>query len=226
MKIKMLGKDKKSGRISFEIKESTPSFVNTLRRIIISEVPTLAIENVEIRKNGSILYDEIIAHRLGLIPLKTDLKTYEFPKEGEGIDNPKHSVKLVLKSKGPCITTAGEMESADKKVVPVYSEMPIVKLLKGQNLEFEATAVLGRGKDHMKWSPGIAWYRYDIDEDNTVKNAGKADPAEKGQKINPDQSEFVFFVEPFGQLAPKQMVTEALNIFDEKLTEFISKLSA
>ncbi len=52
------------------------------------EVPTMAIEDVEFRKNNSILYDEIIAHRLGLVPLKTDLKSYNLPEKckckGEG----------------------------------------------------------------------------------------------------------------------------------------------
>ena len=222
MKVKLLSKEKKSGRICFEIKDSTPSFVNALRRIIISEVPTLAIEDVEFRKNGSALYDEIVSLRLGLIPLKTDLKTYEIAPAGEDIANPKYSVKLTLKAKGAGIVTAGQMEPADKKVVPVHSEIPIVKLIKGQQLEFEATAILGKGKEHIKWSPGLAWYRYDIDEDD-VGSAGKDDPSEKGKGTDADHSEFVFFVEPFGQLQAKQMVTEALDIFDRKLDEFIEK---
>src|SRR3989344_9129139 len=76
MEIRLLNKEKKTGRVSFLMKGSNAAFVNALRRCIINEVPTMAIEYVEIRKNNSILYDEIIAHRLGLIPLKTDLKSY------------------------------------------------------------------------------------------------------------------------------------------------------
>ena len=56
------------------MKDTTPSFANTLRRVVTEDVPTMAIEDVEFRKNNSILYDEIISHRLGLIPLTTDLK--------------------------------------------------------------------------------------------------------------------------------------------------------
>jgi len=99
-----------------------------------------------------------------------------------------------------------------------------VQLLKGQQIEFEATAILGKGKDHVKWSPGIAWYRYDIDEDNVEKPSGKEDPSEKGTSPNPDQQDFVFFVESFGQLSPSQMVDEALDIFEHKLDEFGQRL--
>ena len=76
MEVRFLGKEKKTGRVSFLIKGSNAAFVNALRRCIINEVPTMAIEDVEMRKNNSILYDEMVSHRLGLIPLKTDLKSY------------------------------------------------------------------------------------------------------------------------------------------------------
>ena len=80
--------DKESLKISFLVKGISPYFANTIRRAIVEEVPTLAIENVEFRKNSSILYDEMVAHRLGLVPLKTDLKSYNYYKEckckGEG----------------------------------------------------------------------------------------------------------------------------------------------
>ena len=79
---------KDENKLSLIIKDTTPAFVNALRRIILDEVPTMAIEDVEFRKNNSILYDEMIAHRLGLLPLKTDLKSYTVPEhckcEGKG----------------------------------------------------------------------------------------------------------------------------------------------
>ncbi len=162
MEIRFLTKEKKIGRMSFLIKDSNPAFVNAIRRCIINEVPAMAIEDVEIRKNNSILYDEMIAHRLGLIPFKTDLKSYT-PIQNctcEGAGCAKCTLKLTLKAKGPAVITAKELQSMDPKVVPVYPDMPITKLLKGQQLELEATAVLGKGRDHMKWSPGLAYYKY------------------------------------------------------------------
>src|SRR3989344_7718662 len=72
---------KKGNKLSFLIKKADLAFVNTLRRMIIDEVPTMAIEDVEFHKNDSVLYDEMVALRLGLIPLVTDLKFYNLPEK-------------------------------------------------------------------------------------------------------------------------------------------------
>ncbi|MAG91413.1 DNA-directed RNA polymerase subunit D [Candidatus Woesearchaeota archaeon] len=163
MEVRVLENNKDQGKLSFILKGSNPVFVNTLRRLMIDQVPTMAIEEVEFAKNNSILYDEIIAHRLSLVPLKTDLKSYNLPDkckcEGKGCN--RCQLKLVLKAtKGSGVVYASEIKSKDPAVKPVFGDMPIVKLLKGQNLELEATAVLGRGKQHMKWSPCHAYYKY------------------------------------------------------------------
>ena len=81
MEVKVLSKDKEKGKISFILKDTNVFVANTLRRLIIEEVPTLAIEDVDFKENSSALYDEIVAHRLGLIPIKTDLKSYNLPEE-------------------------------------------------------------------------------------------------------------------------------------------------
>lgn len=160
MEIRLL--DKKKDRAVFLVKDSTPAFVNTIRRIVLDEVPVMAIEEVELRKNSSVLYDEIVAHRLGLVPLKTDLKSYNLISKCtcNGAGCAKCQVKLVLKAKGPGVVYAEELKSKDPAIKPVYPEMPIVKLAKGQELEIEATAQLGKGKEHVKWSPGIIYYKY------------------------------------------------------------------
>jgi DNA-directed RNA polymerase subunit D len=163
MEIKMLKKDKKSGRVSFMLINSNPSIANAMRRNMADSVPTMAIEDVEFRKNNSVLYDEIIAHRLGLLPLTTDLKSYTLPAKckckGEGCA--RCSVKLTLKSKSPGYVYASEIKSKDPKIKPVFPKTPIVKLLKGQELEIEATAKLGIGRDHAKWCPAHVWYTYE-----------------------------------------------------------------
>ena len=163
MEIRVLSNNKDDGKLSFIIKGATPAFANTLRRIMTNEVPTMAIEDVEFRKNNSILYDEMVAHRLGLVPLKTDLKSYNLPEKckcnGEGCA--RCQLKFTLKaSKGSGMIYASELKSKDPAVKPVYPKMPIVKLLKGQSLEFEATAVLGKGIVHSKWSPCLAYYKH------------------------------------------------------------------
>jgi DNA-directed RNA polymerase subunit D len=162
MEVKLLEHDKKNDKCSFIIKGVGPYFVNALRRCIIDYVPTMAMEDIEFHKNSSILYDEIIAHRLGLIPLTTDTKTYNLPSlcKCKGAGCARCTLKLSLKAKGPGMVFASQMKSKDPKVKPVFPETPIVKLLKGQELELEATAVLGYGKEHQKWSPGLAYYKH------------------------------------------------------------------
>lgn len=162
MELRILENNKKENKCSFILKDTNAAFANALRRNIINKVPVMAIEDVEFRKNSSILYDEMIAHRLGLIPLTTDLKGYNLPSECscKGKLCAKCKIKLILKAKGPCTVYASDLKSRDPKIKPVYPKMPIVKLLKNQTLELEATAVLGEGKEHIKWSPGLAYYKY------------------------------------------------------------------
>jgi DNA-directed RNA polymerase subunit D len=158
----VLKNEKKEGKLSFVLGKATVAFANSLRRIALEEVPTMAIEEVEVRKNTSVLYDEVLAHRLGLTPIKTDLKSYNLPSECpcKGAGCAQCQLKLSLKAKGPATVYASEIESSDPKSVPVFPKMPIVKLLKGQTLELEMVAVLGQGKEHSKWTPGSVYYKY------------------------------------------------------------------
>ena len=162
VKFELKSKSKDKNKMTFLIKDSSPGYSNALRRIMLTEVPVLAIETVEIRKNNSALYDEMLAHRLGLMPLTTDLKSYELPKSQADIDEKKAkcTVQLTLKGKGPKTLYASDLKSADPKVKPVYGKMPIVKLLKDQGIELTALAVLGKGIEHSKWSPCHVWYTY------------------------------------------------------------------
>ncbi|MEK6849547.1 MAG: DNA-directed RNA polymerase subunit D [Nanoarchaeota archaeon] len=255
MSLSYVSEDKKSGRVTFLLKETTPAFANALRRTIIEDVPTMAIEDVEIVKNGSALYDEMIAHRLGLIPLKTDLKGYT-PKDEctcAGAGCAKCTVVLTLKAKGPCIVLAGELKSKDPKIKPVFADTPIVELLKNQELEFEATAQLGRGKEHVKWSPALAWYEYEptvtIHQDKVAACKDKLPPQifDKTGKIDKklivgslvdacdgaceavtierNPTSVLFHVEPWGQLSAREIVTAAFDILAQRFTDFDKKLS-
>jgi DNA-directed RNA polymerase subunit D len=163
MEVKLLRKQPEYNRVSFLVKDVTPAFVNAVRRTIVESVPAMAIEDVEFRQNSSALYDEMIALRLGLLPLKTDLSGYNLPAEctckGEGCA--KCTITFTVSAKGPCTVYASDLKSKDPAIVPVYPEMPIVKLLKGQELELEAKACLGLGKTHAKWVPAFVYYTYE-----------------------------------------------------------------
>ncbi len=183
VEIKVLGHNRESETI-FAVDKTKPAFVNALRRTAMFEVPVLAIEDVYFTKNSSALYDEIIAHRLGLIPIKTDLKSYNLPQECscKGKLCAKCSVKITLKAKGPATVYSGDMKIKDPAIKVIYPQMPIVKLLEGQEIEMEAVAMLGKGKVHVKWSPCHIWYRgwpeFTITKDADLKTATEKIPAE------------------------------------------------
>ncbi len=240
----------KDNKATFVLKKSTPGYANALRRIMLMEVPVMAIEDVEIRKNSSAMYDEVLTHRLGLLSLTTDLKSYELPKTKADVEekNAKCTLEIVLKEKGPKTVYASDLKSKDPKVKPVFGKTPIVKLLKDQELELVATAVIGIGKEHSKWSPAHVWYTY-----NPTIKVGKVKDLEKYKEMYPpqifnkkgeideklildndlvdavanvnndvikveyDETEFIFKVESWGQLAPKEIVSEALSVFNAKL---------
>ncbi len=257
VKFEVLKVSKDKSRMTFLLKDSNNAYSNALRRIMLGEVPVMAIEDVEIRKNSSAIYDEVIAQRLGLTPLTTDLESYELPQSEEDIKEKKAkcTVQLTLKEKGPKTVYASEMKTADPKIKPVHPKMPIAKLLKDQELEFVATAVLGKGEVHAKWSPCHVWYTYNpnlkinnknpdivkfkdmyppqifnkkgeieeslILENNLVDAVAHVNP--NIIKVDYNDTEYVFHVESWGQLSAKEIVSQALIMFDLKLDE-IEKL--
>lgn len=159
MDLKLLSKD--NNKLTFIIKDTDFTFVNTLRRIITTEVPTMAIKKVTFTRNSSALFDEFIAHRLGLIPLVTDLESYWLLEKCtcKGAGCAKCQVSMTLKAEGPITVYASDLKTQDPKIKPVFGKIPIVKLLKGQEIEFEAIAGLGKGKEHAKFSPAHVYYK-------------------------------------------------------------------
>lgn len=150
------------GEMEFVLSGADPAFANALRRAMLREVPIMAIDEVDLVVNDSAMYDEVLSHRLGLIPLKTPAEGYLLPSEcgcREGRCS-KCSVSLALKHEGPATVTTGDLKSSDNDVVPVSDSIPLVKLGKGQKLELTAIARLGLGKEHAKWQPGAAAYKY------------------------------------------------------------------
>ena len=132
------------------------AFINALRRIMIAEVPCMAIEEVGIVENSSVLNDEFLAHRIGLIPLKMDPAIIE--------EEPDKVVRFELdvEAKDKTITVySGDLKSDDPRVVPLYPNMPIVKLAPGQRIYLIATARLGTGSQHARWQPvSAATHKY------------------------------------------------------------------
>jgi len=134
-------------------------FVNALRRIMITEIPTMAIDEVVFLENSSILNDQILAHRMGLIPIKTDLDSYSLPEECKcesefGCSLCRANLTLEAEADEKSMTVySGELKPENPDIAPVSDKIPIVKLAPDQRLKFEAYAHLGKGVKHAKWQP-------------------------------------------------------------------------
>ena len=151
------------------------SLLNAIRRSV-EEIPTLAIEDVEIFKNDSALYDEVLAHRLGLIPLKTEAKM-----------SGKTAVELSLKKTGPCTVYSGDFKG--DATIP-FKEIPLTILGKDHEIEIVATASIGNGLYHTKHVPGLMYYKnlFEVKSGNVKidsivqQQKGVIAPEKKGSK--------------------------------------------
>lgn len=145
------------GSAKFVLTGTNPAFANGIRRAMIADVPTLAIEYVNLYDNTSVLYDEQLGLRLALIPLTTDadyVSRAECACNGEGCTNCEVSLRLDVE--GPKMVHSGDFISADPKVRPADEKIPIVELKDGQRVMLEAIAHVGYGRDHVRWQAGVA----------------------------------------------------------------------
>lgn len=139
MNVRVLSK--KEDVLELEFSGTDVYFVNALRRTLVGEVPILAIDEVDILENNTSFFDEYIAHRLAMVPIK----------DSPGVN----TATLTLDAEGPGVVYSLELKG---KVTPAYDNIPIVKLRDGQSLKLEAYVKRGFGKDHAKWSPCFAYY--------------------------------------------------------------------
>jgi len=146
-------KELKPKKAVLKIEDTDLYFVNALRRVMISELPKLAVNDVVIYDNTSALFDEIIAHRLGLVPIPTDLSLLSFRDKcvckGKGCPN--CTVRYTLSKEGDGTVVSGDLQAAEKSWAITEDKIPIVRLYGDQRLILEVEAVLGRGRDHAKW---------------------------------------------------------------------------
>jgi len=233
-------------KISFAVRGITHAIANAIRRSVL-EVPVLAIDTVEFYKNDSVLYDEIIAHRLGLLPLKALGPFTEQDKcscKGKGCA--KCTASLKLKAKGPCTVYASSIKAKGLEII--YKEMPIVILAPEQELELSAEARLGKSMEHAKFAPGIVWFNSfpmvketkNPEKQNTFKlpaaefallQQGKSrlipdligeivECEGKFLKVEPSEEDFIFFIESFGQLKPEVIFTKTIDALNDNLEKF------
>jgi DNA-directed RNA polymerase II subunit RPB3 len=155
--------------IKFLLKDCHVSIANALRRVIISEVPTMAIDLVYINENSSVLHDEFLSHRLGLLPFKSDsIDNFEFFRECSCKPSchkcsVEFNIRETAKEDAVDITTDhinankpdGQVQAVRYMNEEGNEEDPIliVKLAKNQKIDVQCIVRKGTGKEHSKWSP-------------------------------------------------------------------------
>ncbi len=233
--------NKKDNKIIFKTKIEE-SLANAIRRYV-GEIPILAVDEVEISKNDSPLYDETISHRIGLIPIKTSKDVNEKTEA---------NLKLSIKKEGKIYS--GELNG---NVKVVYDKIPITILTKDQELELIATVRAGKGDEHARFSPGLIFYRgvAEVTMDKEFKDEiQKICPAneikEKGDKIividdkekeicdicegiserakkkseTNYSDELIISIESFGQIDTKDIFKKSIGVLKKDLAEVSKKV--
>lgn len=170
----------KEDQIEFSLTGVDTSMANALRRIMLSETPTMAIDLVEIERNSTVLHDEFLAHRLGLIPLacgQTTTSNFNYSRDCHCDDmcgqcSVRFDLDVTCEDETMEITSR-DLMSTNGDVLPAYSAaeeqqdgrgITIVKLRRGQSLKLTAYARKGVGKEHAKWQPVcISTYQFEPD---------------------------------------------------------------
>jgi DNA-directed RNA polymerase subunit D len=215
------------------MEKTNNSFANAFRRAVFG-VEVLAIDSVEISRNDSALYDETIAHRLGLVPLK------DSKKEG--------NLKLDVKRNG--YVYSGDLKG---EVGGVYDKIPLTLLKEEQEIKLKASTKFGTGKEHSKFLPGVVYFR-NVEEITMPKEFSEeikrifpeVEIKEKGKSIviiddkeksvvdfcegiaKKEKAEIsveptgniMFYVESFGQMSAEELVNKTLSALKKNLKSF------
>ncbi len=180
----------KGNRMEFLLKGGSTSFANLLRRFGIGQVPVFAIDSVTFYENSSSMFDEYLAHRIGQVPLLSD-----------SAGKAKDEILLTLEAEGPSTVYTKELKSTDSKIKSALDNVPLLRLLEGQNLRLEAKARRGIGRQHAKWQAGLISYEI------------------------LDGKDFRFKAETFMQLEPRDFLSAAADVVIARCEELDEKLS-
>ena len=221
----------------FLVRGVTPAFANGIRRAMVADVPTMAIDTVRFIENTSVMFDEQLALRFGLIPLTT-------PPEGEFAED--DVVTLSIDVEGPGTAYSGDLVSSEDLVQPADENVPIIELKDGQRLEAEADAVMSTGKDHAKHQGGVGvGYRHlqrvevvgDLPEfedqesqivRGVIEDDGELVPTSEfghdlterypGKEVRLEDvpETFVFHVETDGSFTVEELVTRAVDSIESR----------
>jgi len=244
--VEFIERDPRKAR--FLVRGLTPAFANGIRRAIVADVPTLSIDGVRFVENSSVMFDEMIALRLGLVPLTTDPD--DFAEDDV--------VTLALDVEGPATAYSGDLRTSEPTVRPADENVPIIELKEGQRLELEADATLSTGKDHAKHQGGVAvGYRHlqrvevvgELDEfeaadqePNILRGVIETGDGElvatdefdndltkrypgKELRVEDVPGAFVFHVESDGSMPVEELVVRAVGSLEDRAAELEEKVT-
>ena len=174
MKVNVLQMEDYYAQIEF--KDVNYSFVNSVRRSLVSMVPCLALHEIDFHMGSlgsyvdeesgdereyesiSAMFNEIVAHRIGMLPIPTDEKTIEAFGDSIGDESKQPDIMYSLHKQGPCTVYSGDLEpvSGDSSLVIPETNVPIVKLAEGQAILVYAKAKMGNAQKHTKWQCAVA----------------------------------------------------------------------
>ena len=181
----------------------------------------------------------MIAHRLGLLPLKVS-KVGDYKIQDNCICKGKGcktcQIVFELKVEGPKMVYAKDITTKVKGAEVLYPETPIVKMSEGQEINLKAVATLGEGRTHVKWSPALSYYSNYVTAKVNGKEVKSKNPAEFSRKlldlgeealklegikgkgeIKSSEDKFVFTIESWGQLTPKELLQASVKVIKDKL---------
>jgi len=238
MEVEFIEREDRSAR--FLVRGVSPSFANGVRRAMIADVPTFSIDTVRVIENSSVMFDEQIGLRLGLVPLTTPVGEFEVGDE----------VTLSIDVEGPATAYSGDLVSAESMVQPAEQNVPIIELKENQRLELEADAVLDRGSEHAKHQGGVSvGYRhlqrvavvgekgeFEDDETHVLRGVietedGEIVPTEtfdndlsqrypgKEVAVHDVEDAFVFHVETDGSFDVEELVLAAVDSIESRAEE-------
>ncbi|KAI5136687.1 DNA-directed RNA polymerase II subunit RPB3 [Nematocida ausubeli] len=231
--------------IKFALEDCTLGMANALRRVIMTEIPTLAIDIVQFDKNYTVIPEEMTTDRLGLIPIESStVEKYLYPKDcscKSFCKNCSISIVLDVKNDGPTTLTVTSKSLFMEGGVSLNIGDPkhpsiITRLGHKQSIKCKCIAVKGVGKKHAKWSP-VATVAFGYDEDNSLRHtkfwhekdinsewpkpwfAGESASAQsETYKHSTEPKKFHFNVEVIkGSLKPMEVLSQAVKVLKDKL---------
>lgn len=216
-------KKNEPNELKVQIKKTDSVFLNTLRRIMISEIPSLAIDRIHIETNTSCFHDEFLAHRIGLLPILSEKDIFSIPKQEDCNCNsgcPQCNFEFLLEKENTEDSLLGVYSSDFVPISNINTSFKLVsfhnsengillcKLAKGEKIKLKCIAIKGTGKEHAKWSP-VCTVSYMPEK---LPQSSKQRTTEQDNNQN-----FIMTIETNGSFTASDIFEKSLTLLKQKI---------